>query len=472
MSAFTVSNIKPSLNIDANQRYILGLDEFPEPVGSIKVDNIFVPTLVMPAITKQETRNKDLSGFRWVHTTNSTDTFGSFILESFVNAASTGVSLLKFNQNGTITFESVSNFNSLSTFNDDVTFNGNAIFNNSISLPNNIDVTGSTQSFIYSGNAIGSFDLKNTQIPTLSVPTNTILKLSNSAANGGFEFRHIYEDVTALGFGKLVINTNNTFNVKTNYVTFGYSILSGTPASGTIVPNTTFGTVTDESVKATVAINGGVINEPNEATCLRVLSTNSSTKIELMNNAVGGNLHELRSDSDGSFSIKNRTTDLNGYKLDSFGNHISSGVSYMSRPTIYMIMQNNLLGTTIVTGNSYAKVQGITNTAARNAFQEPVGTNNRVTFAGNYSIFSLVNVSIVYAHNGGANDEVLFALYRDGVQIANSVISDTAGVANRYVQISITGHISFSPGEYLELFCTHPTSGRTITVKRLQLTIA
>ena len=104
MSAFVVSNIKPSLKVDANQRFIFGLDEFPEPLGSFKLDNIFTPVVGTPSVTNFETRNKDLSGFRWVHTTNAGDTFGSYKLQSFVNAQNTGTDILLFNQDGTVTF--------------------------------------------------------------------------------------------------------------------------------------------------------------------------------------------------------------------------------------------------------------------------------------------------------------------------------------------------------------------------------
>ena len=35
MSAFVVSQIKPSLNIDSSQRFIFGLEGAPEPLGSL-----------------------------------------------------------------------------------------------------------------------------------------------------------------------------------------------------------------------------------------------------------------------------------------------------------------------------------------------------------------------------------------------------------------------------------------------------
>lgn len=118
VSAFTVANIKPSLNIDSSQRFVFGLSGAPEPLGSFKLDNIFVPTISAPSQTNFEHRNNTLSGFRWIHGTTSTDTFGSLKLQSFLNASPTGTDIWSFNQDGSITVTSPV------TFTGDVTFSG------------------------------------------------------------------------------------------------------------------------------------------------------------------------------------------------------------------------------------------------------------------------------------------------------------------------------------------------------------
>jgi hypothetical protein len=103
MSAFVVSNIAADLKMQTNdQRFIFGNNALPEPLASFKIDNIFTPAVGTPSVTNFETRNNTLSGFRWVHTTNSSDTFGSLKLQSFVNAQPTGTDILLFNADGSV----------------------------------------------------------------------------------------------------------------------------------------------------------------------------------------------------------------------------------------------------------------------------------------------------------------------------------------------------------------------------------
>lgn len=101
VSAFTVANIKPALGIDASQRFIFGLEALPEPLGSLKIDNNFTPVIGTPSQTNYEVRNKAFSGYRWIHTTTSTDTYGSLKLQRFLAASPTGVDIMTFNNDGT-----------------------------------------------------------------------------------------------------------------------------------------------------------------------------------------------------------------------------------------------------------------------------------------------------------------------------------------------------------------------------------
>lgn len=109
VSAFTVANIKPSLGIDANQRFIFGLEEAPEPLGSFKLDNNFTPIIGTPSQTNAEVRNKAFSGYRWIHTTTSTDTYGTYKLQKFLTASPTGVDIMTFNNDGTFIIPGVAN---------------------------------------------------------------------------------------------------------------------------------------------------------------------------------------------------------------------------------------------------------------------------------------------------------------------------------------------------------------------------
>jgi hypothetical protein len=103
-SSFSVANILPDLNINgAYQRFILGNIPSPPPLGSFKIDNIYVPLVGSPSFTNSEIRNSNLSGYRWIHETQTTDSngYGSLTLQKFLTASSTGVNLITFNDNGT-----------------------------------------------------------------------------------------------------------------------------------------------------------------------------------------------------------------------------------------------------------------------------------------------------------------------------------------------------------------------------------
>lgn len=101
MSAFVVSNISPSLKIDSSQRFILGLDLAPEPLGDVYFDNIYVPIVSSPSITHLGLRNNLLSGWRLVHETSSTETYGKLKIQRFLTGSTTGLDAITFNNDGT-----------------------------------------------------------------------------------------------------------------------------------------------------------------------------------------------------------------------------------------------------------------------------------------------------------------------------------------------------------------------------------
>lgn len=114
LSNITVKGVTPDLAILGNyQRF-----SYEDNVTSFQLDNIFVPTTLIPSQMNFESRNNQLSGFRWYHTTTSTDTFGSLALQSFVNAEPDGTDIIIFGQDGSINFVAPINIGSLSIGND------------------------------------------------------------------------------------------------------------------------------------------------------------------------------------------------------------------------------------------------------------------------------------------------------------------------------------------------------------------
>jgi hypothetical protein len=114
LSNITVKGVTPDLAILGNyQRF-----SYEDNVASFQLDNIFVSTTLIPSQMNIEFRNTQLSGFRWYHTTTSTDTFGSLALQSFVNAEPDGTDIIIFGQDGSINFVAPITVSSLSIGND------------------------------------------------------------------------------------------------------------------------------------------------------------------------------------------------------------------------------------------------------------------------------------------------------------------------------------------------------------------
>ena len=95
-STITVAGINPSL-------YILGATQqlnFSQNLSTLQINNNYIPTSLVSSQTILEFRNNLLSGFRFVHNTSNTDTYGSLTLQSFVNASSIGANLITINNSG------------------------------------------------------------------------------------------------------------------------------------------------------------------------------------------------------------------------------------------------------------------------------------------------------------------------------------------------------------------------------------
>ena len=308
VSAFTVANIKPSLNIDSAQRFIFGLDGFPEPLGAFKLDNIFTPVLGIPSVTNFETRNNTLSGFRWVHTTNNTDTFGSLKLQSFINAQSTGTDILLFNANGTVTFNNPVSFPSF-VISSDFDMNNFKIINlanpvnaqdaatkayvdtqagsNSVTLNGAINGSGITgtaipttlnntiitqnrdQIFSYdhseSGSGLARLILKNIFAPTNIFGANTEIRLLNN-----YDYYYSFSQTTFAitpSFGDFVFAAYDSIGTNYNFftaqvvsaqpiITFPSSVLFNSEVVFSALSNVQFQSIIDMS-------NLGIINLAN-----------------------------------------------------------------------------------------------------------------------------------------------------------------------------------------------------------------
>lgn len=117
MSTITVAGISPTLNIlGATQQF-----NYTQEVSTFQITNSFTPTGLISSTLNFEFRNNLFSGFRWIHLTNNTDTYGSLTLQSFVNAQTTGTNIITFGQDGSIALDApVTIFNNLDLNNNKI----------------------------------------------------------------------------------------------------------------------------------------------------------------------------------------------------------------------------------------------------------------------------------------------------------------------------------------------------------------
>ncbi len=122
MSSITVAGITPTLSILGSfQEFI-----YNQNTSAFRLYNTFVPVISIPAETNFEYRNNTLSGFRWTHTTNTTDTIGQLKLQSFTLASANGTDVLSINNDNTITFYNPVSIPTI-IISDDLDMNGNKI---------------------------------------------------------------------------------------------------------------------------------------------------------------------------------------------------------------------------------------------------------------------------------------------------------------------------------------------------------
>lgn len=150
-------------------------------------------------------------------------------------------------------------------------------------------------------------------------------------------------------------------------------------------------------------------------------------------------------------------------RITGTGNLIVAGTIYGRLASGLITMQGNAVGTTVTTGGTFYKIGGTTSSSNLNQFTAAV--SNRATYSGSTQIMANINVCLSASHNGVATDEVQFALYKNGVQVANSIIS--GAVATTLTPYTLGTIVSMSTSDYIEVWVTHPTSGKIVTVKNL-----
>lgn len=452
MSAFVVSNIAADLKMLTNdQRFIFGDNILPEPLASFKIDNIFEPALSMPSISNFEIRNSSLSGFRWTHTTTNTDTFGSFKLQSFINAESTGTDILLFNQDGTVTFNSPIELQNTSVGGKLYELQSNSDGSFAIT-----DRTASALKLIINENSITA----NSRVQVTPTVTNTNRKVVLvDTANNDHQF---------IGLGA----NSGVFRYQISAISGSYIWYAGTSTttSTPLMQLNGTGTLGISTAQTTPAIS---VNNTNTSSTVNDISFYKST---VLGSSFGFNnaINEAYVRTTGAFPIRFDTSGIERFRITANGDAVFQNTIYGRRVSGTISMQGNVTGTTISTANTFVKVAGIT--TGSNLNQTSMLQSNRITYTGTSgSIVALIICSFSATFNTGASNEIIFAIYKNGTQIPESRISfdlnATTAATLPVVPYNISIPTTLNSNDYIELWVAMDAAPRTVTVSRLMMTV-
>ncbi len=412
MSTITVAGISPTLKVlGATQQF-----NYTQELSTFQITNSFIPTGLISSTFNFELRNNLFSGFRWVHSTNNTDTHGSLTLQSFVNAQTTGINILTFGQNGGITLDAPV------VISNNLDLNNNKIIN--LANPTNpqdaatkyyVDNAGGTVTLI--GNVTGSGALNTNITTTLNMTLDQIPIPVNSVDLNNHKIINLLDPTLAQdGATKNYVDTR----------TIPISQLAGYVSSS-----------------ATYLRGDGVwANFNSAATALRLDQfAIPASNIDLNNNKII-NLATPTLATDGA---------TKGY-VD-------------SRPYSIIYMSGNTTGTTVAAA-TFTKVAGITTSAFLNNFTMPV--DNQLQYTGTDTINTIVNVNISASHDLLVANTIGVSIFKNGTtQILPANYSYQA-VQNVSVSLAISVYVQLTTNDYVEVF-VNSTNAATILVSDMSL---
>lgn len=421
--------------------------------------NTLSPTIGTPSSVSLFLRNSTTGGYRHYHEITSTTTsgLGTYKFQAFssaganvdiynVSISNLGIGTFAISCNtalaGNNTFGGTNTFNGDVNFNAGVNFPSGYTFFNTVNFSNTVTFNGNAKVSV--NQASYAFDINNTAANAITEYTisNIIpyVKLGYNDAQGQAYIDSVFQPFHIRMAGVNVVTYATSGNVGIN--------------TGTTGPT-----------QAKLVVIGGVSNISGEDSAIRAIGSSAATKIEIQNTAVSGKLYELRSRSTGSFDITDRTGDLTIFTINSSGNTSIVNTLFARTPSGTIFMQGNATGTVTTTANVFVKVSGTTTSLLLNQF---TAANNRLTYGGAQSGVFNITASISSLHNGNSSDEVSFVIFKNGIQLSESRISQAS--LNTLTNYSINITTTLNTNDYVEVWAAISSSNRTITVTRLMLT--
>lgn len=501
-------NIDPEMQIlGPTQQFI-----FNQNLNQFQIDNIFVPTSLVPSQNLFELRNSGLSGFRFRHETAFGDTHGTLKIQSFLNGQNTGTDLMSFNQDGTITLDAELvlddlNFTKLGIGTDPVD-DGTIKFSNANNFQKKIilwDISGNNYQYagfgidggnvlyhttsshlfligtspttFYCGlsiNSSGNIGLGNYQSATLSrlfinggptldaVGEESAIRVQNSdLLSTTIKIQLVHQNAKNW---ELRSNFDGSFEIYDRFGLTSRFLMQGTGATtlnGSLTINNTgvvlgnLGVGTSTPINAKLQIVGGVQNVVGEDSAIRVSSALNNVKIELQNTAISGKLYEIRSASTGAFDIVDRTGSASRFAISSAGN-IGIGMG-LSTPNAPLQFANTLVNRKVVlydVSNNDHQYYGLGTNAGTFRFQAEQTASNFIFYAGTSSTTSN-EVGRITGTGNFISPGTLYGRRASGMVYMEGNVITTALTANVWAKIAGTTTASASLNQF-----TSPVSNR------------
>jgi hypothetical protein len=202
----------------------------------------------------------------------------------------------------------------------------------------------------------------------------------------------------------------------------------------------------------------------------------SDAAIQLECATSNGRNYQASSNTDGSFTIKDKTNNVSVLRIDPAGN-LSYSRSYGNRTSALITIKNNLTATNVSNG-VWAKINAVYGYTFTSdwTITGPFSANGRIIYGGGYPINALIDVQhLAYANTIGLKDPIFFAIYKNGVALTDPIFPLYGASDIATPQIFTTqALISLVTNDYLEFFTSVTTTlsgNRPVNVTNSIITI-